>query len=256
MDLQGVSGLVAAIVAPTELAVGALALTRRLWRSLPFFTAYLILLVIIDCGRWGALLSLGAGSRMYSWIYWMTQPVLILARGAALADLCRASLGPYVGVWKFARPLLLCAATLMLGLAAIHSSGTHWVFSYLIFLERELEFAVVIALLLLLLLGRYYGMVLERPLDGIALGLGLYSSFVITRDTIILVAINLPWWSFSMANSVVFAVVLGIWFHALWAPLPAPARPQLSTLESYERNSRAVGYRMRELNERLLSLMK
>jgi len=141
-------------------------------------------------------------------------------------------------------------------LAAFHSSGAHWIFSYLVFLERELEIAVVVSLLLLLVLSRYYGMVLERPLDGIALGLGLYSSFVITRDTIILLASNSGWWWFSLVNSIVFASVLGIWFHSLWAPLPARVSPSFGTVEEYERASREVSVRMRELNARLLKLMK
>jgi len=256
MDLLSLSGIVAAIVAPLELAVCALALRRRLWRPLPFFVAYLVLLVLIDSGRWAVLLFTGMNSPTYSWAYWMTQPVHILARGAALADICRATLGPYVGVWRLARPLLMLAATLMLVFAAVHSNGTHWISSYLIFLERELEFAVVISLLVLLLLSRYYGLVLERPLDSIALGLGFYSSFVIIKDTIILVVRNLPYWWFSLANSVAFAITLGFWCYALWAPLPERARPQLSTAESYERNSREVSDRMRELNERLLNLIK
>jgi hypothetical protein len=144
----------------------------------------------------------------------------------------------------------------MLGLAAIHSSGRGWMFSYVIFLERELEIAVVISLVALLALSRYYGLALDRPLDGLALGLGLYSSFVIIKDTIILVVRNVPWWWFSLANSLVYAATVGIWIYALWAPLPERARPDLSTVESYERNSRAVSQRMRELNARLSELIK
>lgn len=256
MNLQQLGEFVAAVLAPAELALCVFAVVRRLWRYLPYFMAYLIVLVLIDGARWGVLLTAGSGSRTYSWIYWMTQPVLILARGAALADVCRATLGPYSGVWRFARPLLMFAATVMLAFAAVHSRGTHWIFSYLIFLERELEFAVVISLLLLLVMSRYYEMALERPLDGIALGLGFYSSFVIIKDTIILMQLNLPWWWFSLANSVAFSMALGAWFYALWAPLPERARPELSSVESYEQNTQAVTTRMRELNKRLSNLMK
>lgn len=256
MTVQQLSQLVAAAVGPAELAICVLALVRRLWRFLPYFVAYLVLLVLIEGARWWAVWVFGGESHAYSWMYWMTQPVLILARAAALADVCRAALGPYRGLWKFARPLLLLAATFMLVFAAVRSSGTHWVFSYLIFLERELEFAIVISLLSLLVLSRYYSMALDRPLNLIALGLGFYSCTVIVRDTIILMALNLQWWWFSLANSIAFTITPGIWLTALWSPLPERARPELSSAESYEENSRVVTGRMRELNERLLNLMR
>ncbi len=256
MDLQNLSGVVAAALGPLELAVCALALRRRLWRILPYFVAYLIVLITVDIGRWAVLLAAGASSRAYSWVYWMTQPVHILARAAALADICRATLGSYTGVWRLARPLLLAAATLLLAVAAIRTSGTGWLVSYLIFLERELEFAVVISLLLLLLFTRYYGLVLERPLDGIALGAGFYSSFVIIKDTIILVVGNQPWAWYSLSHSLAFAITAGIWIYALRAPLPERVQPNMSSIRAYEDDTRAVSERMRELNDRLLKLMK
>jgi len=256
MEIQHLSEIIGAALGPAELAICSLALVRRLWRFLPYFVAYLILLVLVEGARWCAVWAAGAGSPAHSWVYWMTQPVLVLARAAALADVCRAALGPYRGVWKFARPLLMLAATFMLVFAAVRSNGSHWIFSYLIFLERELEFAVVISLLSLLVLSRYYGMALERPLNLIALGLGFYSCQIIVRDTIILMELNLQWWWFSLANSIAFAITLGVWASALWSPLPERTQPVLSNVESYEHNSRVVSGRMRELNERLMSLMR
>jgi len=256
MDLQGWSELAAAVVWPAEWLVCGLALVRRLWRYLPYFAIYLVLMVLTNTGRWAVMIATGTGSRTYSWVYWMTQPVHILARGAALADVCRVALSPYSGLWRFARPLLMLAATLMLGLAAVYTGGSHWLVSYLVFLERELEFAVVISLLVLLALSRYYGMIVEPPLDGIALGLGFYSSFLIIRDTIILEVLNVPWPILSLASTIAYAATLGIWGFALWGALPERARPVLSTVESYELNTRVVSDRMRELNDRMLKLMR
>jgi hypothetical protein len=256
MELHRWSELAAAVAWPAEWVVCALALVRRLWRYLPYFAIYLVLIVLTNAGRWAVLLAAGSGSPTYSWFYWMTQPVHILARAAALADVCRAALSPYSGLWRFARPVLMLAATLMLGLAALDTGGSHWMVSYLVFLERELEFAVVISLLILLALSRYYGLIVERPLDGIALGLAFYSSFLIIRDTIILEVLNVPWPVVSLASTIAYAVTLGIWGFALWGALPERARPVLSTVESYELNTRVVSDRMRELNERMLKLMK
>ena len=256
MDGPQLNQLLAAALAPAQLGVCALALVRRLWRILPYFTAYLVLLVIVESARWAVILTAGMNSTPHQWTYWMTQPVLILARGAALADVCRAALGFYTGVWKFARTLLILSATFMLAFAAVHTGETARISSYLLFLERELEFAVLVSLLLLLALSRYYGLGLERPLDGIALGLGFYSSIVIISSSILIESVHPRWWVFSLARSLAFTGALGMWAYALRAALPERARPTLSTVEAYEAGSVAVRDRMRELNSRLSGLMK
>jgi hypothetical protein len=256
MEAQQISQFIGLALAPAEVVVCVLALVRRLWRTLPYFVAYLVLLVLIEGVRWAVIVVAGADSPAHAWTYWMTQPVLILARGAALADLCRAALGPYRGVWRIARSLLLLAAAFMLAFAAVHTGGTGRISSYLVFLERELEFAVVVALLVLLVLSRYYGATLDRPLGGIAQGLAFYSSVVILSSSILIGPFTLPWWLFSSVRSVAYFLTLCLWGYALSAPLPQQVRPELSTVQSYERNSRAVSDRMRELNDRLLNLMK
>jgi hypothetical protein len=256
MEAQQISQLIGAALAPAQAVVCALALIRRLWRVLPYFVAYLVLLVLIEGVRWAVIAVAGANSPTHAWTYWMTQPVLILARGAALADVCRAALGLYAGVWRVARSLLLLAAAFMLGFAAVHTGGAGRISSYLIFLERELEFAVVLSLLLLLVLSRYYGVAFDRPLDGIALGLGFYSSVLILDSSILIGPFALPWWLFSSVRSIAYFIALCWWGYALWAPLPERVPPELSTVESYEQNTRAVSDRMREMNLRLSNLTK
>jgi hypothetical protein len=239
-----------------EVGVCCLALVRRLWKYVPFFTAYLVLVVIVEAARWTVILVQGEGSRVHSLTYWMTQPLLVLARGAAMADICRAALGLYTGVWQLARYLFLGAAVVMLSLAAVRAGDPRRITAYFIFVERELEFAVVISLFLLLLLSRYYGVALDRPLGGLALGLVFYSSIVIVTGSILIGRFALPWAVFSAVRQMGYAVALAFWAYALRAPLTAPVRPRLSTVESYEANARVVSGRMRELNARLLALTR
>ncbi|HUJ39865.1 MAG TPA: hypothetical protein VLW54_04910 [Candidatus Acidoferrales bacterium] len=256
MDAPRIVEWVGAALAPLQVGVCALALVRRLWKTLPYFTAYLVLVVLVEGLRWGVIFASGVNSPTHQWTYWMTQPALILARGAALADICRAALGLYTGVWKLARLLLVVSGTFMLAFAAVHTNEAHRVSSYLLFLERELEFAVLISLMLILVLVRYYGLSLERPLDGIALGLGFYSSIVIISSSILIGSLSLPWWGFSLARSLGYAGALGMWAYALRAPVRERARPELGTVENYEAGSREIRNRMRELNDRLSDLMK
>jgi hypothetical protein len=241
---------------PFEIGVCLLALVRGLWRRLPWFTAYILLVNVVDDARWAVLFLKGVGSPAYARTYWLTQMLLIVARGAALADVCRAALSGYTGVWQLARYLLAGTAAALLLVAAVHTSGTQGITSSAIFVERELEFAVVITLLLLLVLSRYYGVGLDPPLGGLALGLAFYSSIVIVTSSILIGRLALPWALFSRMRTVGWNVTLGCWLYALRAPLTAPSRPELSTVESYEENTRLVSGRMRELNARLLALTR
>jgi len=239
-----------------EIVVCILAVVRGLWRRLPWFTAYVLLVGLVEAARWSVLLYKGQGSPAHAWTYWMTQPVLLLARAAAIADICRAVLGFYTGVWQLARYLLGIALAVMLTAAAVRTAGAPGIASYILFVERELEFAVVVILLMLLVLSRYYGVVLHPPLRGLALGFALYSSVVIVSSSILIGPFTLSWAAVSEARTTSFFASLAIWIYALRVPLPVPVRPQLSTVESYERNSRMVTDRMRELNARLMDLMK
>jgi hypothetical protein len=256
MEIHDPGQLLALALAPLEVGVCALALVRRLWRTLPFFTAYLVLMVVIESARIVVMLESGPSSRLYAWTYWMTQPLMVLARAAALADVCRAALSAYTGIWQLARYLLAGATTVMLAAAALRTGATPGIVSYLIYVERELEFAIVAALLLLLVLSRYYGVGLDRPLGGIAMGLAFYSSVVITSSSIMNGPVALPWWLFSALRALAYLAALGLWAYALRAPIPHPARPELGTAESYEHNSHMISDRMRVLNARLLELMK
>jgi hypothetical protein len=256
MDIGDPGHLLGLAAVTFEVVVCVLALARRLWRTLPFFVAYLVLLVLVDVTREAVLLQFGFASHSYSWTYWMTQALLLLARAAALADVCRAALAAYAGIWQLARYLLGGATMVMLAAAALRTGATPGIVSYAMYVERELEFAIVVTLLLLLGLSRYYGVGLDRPLGGIAMGLVFYSSVVITTSSIMSGPVPLPWWLYSALRSAAYSVALGFWGYALRAPIQLPARPEMGTVDSYERNSRMVGDRMRALNARLLEFMK
>jgi hypothetical protein len=256
MNLPDLSSLLPVVTIAGEFGVCSLALARRLWRQLPFFTLYLCLVTAGDFIRWCAFMQAGPSSALYAWAYWLTQAVLLVARAAALADLCRAALGNYLGVWHLAKYMLAGGAALLLVLAGALTAGTARITSYAIVVERELEVTLVVTLLLLLMLSRYYGVVLGRPLRGIILGLVLYSSIVVINTSVLIGPLALPWPVYSSVRILAYLVALGIWAHALWLPLAEPARPQLSTVAEFERESGEVDRRMRELNARLLQLMK
>ena len=256
IDPQRFSVILPLMLWPAEPVLCALALFRRVWRVLPCFVIYLVVLVVVDATRWIVEYSSGLNSLAYSWTYWMSQPLQILARSAVLVDICRAALRPYSGLWRLAKPLLMVTATVLMAFAAVRTNESNRMVSYILFVQRELEFAIVLSLLALLLLSRYYGVVLDQPLSGIALGMGFLSSYVILAFTVMLEEPQIPQWAFSIANTLAFTTALGIWIRALWAPLPLPVQPELSTVESYEQNTLAVSEQMREVTDRLSQLSK
>ena len=243
-------------MAAVETGILTLALVRRVWRRLPFFIFYLGLLVMVDWTRWVVWTQNGVASSIYSWTFWLTQPMLILARAGALADICRAALRAYTGVWQVARMLLAGTAAAMLLVAAARTAGTLGIISYCIFVERELEIAIVVIVVLLLTVCRYYGVRLQRPLGAFAFGLAFYSSVVVINSSVSLGRLSLPWAVFSDVRILAFNVALLAWTLALRFPLPESEVPALQTAPEFEEASFAVDQRMRELNKTLLQLIK
>jgi hypothetical protein len=239
-----------------EFVLCLVALRRRLWQRLPLFTAYILLLFAADMARRWGYLHWGANSLSFAKIYWVSQGILVVARCAALVDLCRAALRPYRGVWLLLRWGLAGTAAVMLLRAAQRTEEVARVSKFVIFLERELEFVVVVALVVLLAVGRYYGTRLERPLNAIALGFSLYSSVAIINNSILIAKFSVPWEVYSRVRSMSFFAAVAIWAVALRRALPELAIPEISTAEAYERDSLEVSNRMRELNARLAGLMK
>jgi hypothetical protein len=254
MDTSQLSNYVANSIMILEVALLLLAAWRRLWERLPFFFSYLVSLVLLDLIRAYVLNHSGYHSAAYSWTYWMTQMIFVMARGAALADLCRATLARYTGVWQLARYLLAGAAALILGLAGVRTGGTPHIQSYVIFVEREMEFAIVLTLLLLLTLSRYYGAAMERPLRGIAMGLALYSTIVVVCNTIQIGRLGLTDDAFPLVRQLAFAAAVLVWIYALRRPLAEVVK--WAPWSNHERNSQLVSERMQELNALLSELMK
>jgi len=256
MGTLSFSQALALFLAVVEIAVLALASVRRVWKTLPYLFIYLALVVAIEGARWFVLVKSGTGSRSYSWTYWLTQPALLAARAAVLADVCRASLSFYRGVWQMTRYLLGGTAAILVVLAFARTVEKPGFVSYLLFAERELEVSVVVILLLLLVVSRYYGVELGQPLKGIILGLVFYSSVVVINTSILIGPLALSWPVFSTVRVLAYLAALGMWGQALWVPFSQPERPPLIPSAEFEIASGAVDQRMRELNARILQLMK
>lgn len=242
-----------------EVAIFSLALRRRLFRQLPFFTIYLGLVVADEATLWLTYRLTGIDSHVSFEVYWTLQALLVLARAFAVYDICRVLLARYTGVWKLARPFLMMLGLVLAGSAAATSrQQVHPISATTLMAERGLEFTVVAVLVFGLIFCRYYGVQIDRHLAWIALGLGLYSAVQVANNTFLgdwLTHAHFPIWAALRHAS--FNIAATFWLVALWKPLPArqPA-PVLLGRGEYDRLAPQMTLRLRELNTRLLEMWK
>ncbi len=231
---------------------------RRLYLRLPLFTAYLTLLFLRNLALWWFYLGPGYESRAAFDYFWVTQGLLLVARGAAIAEIAWRTLHEYRGVWELSSLLLVGIALFLLVQAGMGALGNRsWLAPFILTAERGLELAAVVILVSLFALSRYYGILLEPVERTVALGLGVYSALQVMNNSFMREWLTryFHWWAHIRVIS--FLVALAIWWWALRKPLPAeqPKRALLSQ-DVYDELAPQVNFRLRRLNDRLLELLK
>jgi len=241
-----------------ELVVCVYAFRRRLYLRLPMFTAYLTLLLARNLVLAFLYQAFGENSRVAFDSYWATQSMLLAARGAAVGEIAWRTLRMYRGIWALGSLLLAGIALVLIAEAWLAALGNRSrLAAFVLTAERGLELAVVVLLVALFCLSRYYGIRMERVEKLVALGLGVYSAFQVINNSFMRewLARYFQWWAeFRVAS---FLAALVIWWLALRKPLPAeqPA-PVMLPQDVYDELAPQVSFRLRKLNERLLELLK
>src|SRR5713101_4359189 len=185
MQLSLTDNVLWGVTALLELLVCAYALRRRLYRRLPLFTSYTILLFVREISLWLTYRYAGYTSQVAFYYYWGTQGMLVAARGLVIVELSWRVLREYRGIWALSWRLLLSIFTLLLLIAAWDAYGnTYWIAPFILTAERGLELAGLLILLTLLLLGTYYGVRLESVERMIIGGLTFYSAVLVVNNTV------------------------------------------------------------------------
>ena len=241
-----------------EAGVCVLALHRGLYGRFRLFTIYLCALVPCDIVRWIPILTSGVNSPAAFWTYWITQFVMALLRAAVVVEICYHLLGPYPGVWRLCRAVLIFVATLIVSTAVLTGEARGpWIARAILTAERGMELAVLGTVLFALAFCRYYRIRVNFVDGVVALGLGLYSAIQVANNTFLnhWLAHYLRHWEIVRVQG--FNIVLVVWLVALWRPLPAPdAAPVLLGREDYTELTSQVSFRLRQLNARLEGMLK
>jgi hypothetical protein len=264
-----------------EITLLVLACIRGVWWRLPFFTAYVTLLLMGSLGMQIVYLNFGYRSVSYYYAVWLTIGVDVLARSLVVAELCRYGLRPYRGIWALTWRALAVLAIFLLAHATMDAWGQpNRIAIYGLTIERDAGVSAVIILAALLLIRNHYGLSLDLLSKSVAAGILFLCAADTLNNTVLRDAFNqyLSFWFFTkyasfwsgmksevervneMWNLIRFSsfmVSVAIWCFALRKPLPAPAKgPALLPAEVYRELSPALNLRLRAFNDRLQELLK
>jgi hypothetical protein len=231
---------------------------RGLHRRLPIFTSYVVLVLLGAILVWGVYRRWGYRSWTAWYFAWTAQGVAVLARGAAVAELCWKILRAYSGVWGLAWRVLALLAVLLTAHAMVAAEAdAHWVVPFVLTADRGLETMIAAVLLAVLATCAYYRISVEPSYRWIAVGL-CFNSIVQALNNSFLrnwLSTHILFWNGIRLSS--FYIAMVVWCVALWKPLPAerPA-PVLLGQQVYDELTPQVNYRLRMLNQRLLEILR
>lgn len=208
-----------------ELLVLLLAVRRRLYLQLPLFSLYLALLITRAVFIFAVYHSAGYTSHLAFYSYWITQAVLSTGRAAAIAELAWAASRNYPGFRLVLKWVLSCLALILLLRAAFLAlQNTSRLPSIVLNLERDIELAAAVILVVLLALSGRYQVRLETFQQLIAIGLFVYSLVQVLNNVVSRQWLQSYFHWGDAVRILSFHAALLIWLIALARPLPAPAK--------------------------------
>ena len=240
-----------------DMVVAFAAVRSGLFKRLPVFTAYLIVVVSCDLLADSFLLLLGARSTAVFYEYWAGQAAMVGMRAAAVAEICFRILSPYIGIWRLCRIFLAGAALLLLVSAAYSAAGQqHSMTVFITVLQRGLELAIVGTLAFALVFAEYYELEIDRFMKLIVAGLVFYSAVQIGNSQFMSTSKSSYYQIYAGISLVSVNITALIWLAAVWKPVPAAVVPQARGLGAFGVSVPEVNARLRELNARLSEILR
>jgi hypothetical protein len=228
------------------------------FRRLPIFTTYVAINVCQAGFLYLVYVRFGFHSRLVIWLAWASQAAAILAEALATTEILRAVLVPYKGIWGLGWRTLMAASGVLLIYVTLDTRGDlNWA---LITAERGCHLIFATAIIICLLLVRYYSISVPRAYKALLGGFCFFSCTIILINTIaqgILYRRSSQYeaiWEFLTVLS--YAAVQVVWAEALRKPLAVPVATRSLPAAVYQQVSPEINERLRELNEKLLRLWR
>jgi hypothetical protein len=232
----------------------AMVFYRRLHRRLPFFSFYVVLLVVEVTVVWWVYREWGYRSFPAWYTYWFASVVVLLVRALVVAELCWTSLRTYPAIWPLVRRLLSLIAVVALSYAAVTAfrNKSSPLAIFVLSSERALEIAFAFILVALVGFGARYMAVLRSVERNIVIGLGAYSCFQVINNAFMQEWMSryFHWWV-SM-RVIAFDIAMLVWIVPLRKALPpAESGPTLISESVAVRLLGELLAQMREIAEEM-----
>ncbi|HXJ05575.1 MAG TPA: hypothetical protein VNH65_10775 [Candidatus Acidoferrum sp.] len=243
-----------------QLIVLVLLFLKGNFRKLPFFTAY-VALNICQAGFVVILYSIwGTDSHTSFTLAWYSECVTLLAQALATTEILEITLRPYKGIWGLGWRTLAVTSAIVVTLSVL-ATRDNWAFAQWFELNRGYHLTFATALIVFLLLVRYYSIPVAATYKMILGGFCLYSCTEILINTILQALLRKGfavhqalWQSVTMVS---FVLVQTIWMAAVRRPLPVEdQQAALYSDSEYQRLAPEINEQLRQLNEKLLRLWK
>jgi hypothetical protein len=245
-----------AITTLLEIVLLGLLIHRKLYRSYPAFSVYLVFIILQSIFLALTYYYRGQGSRSSYFLAWGSQGVVICARWFAVVEIAKKALAEYTGIWAMVSRLLL---TVGIGVVvySVVSSGS---LSTLVILtgDRALELCIATIIVGMFVFVRYYHVPMAPLERFLAIGFCLYSCFAVINLCIYekWLAASGPLWGY--LDILTFLATLAVWTNAVYRYSPvakAVPEPAVRT-ELYGELSKKLNSQLQLLNNRLDQLFR
>lgn len=242
-----------------QAVVCSILLLRRHFRTLPFFTAYIVLNLCQATFLYPVYHRYGWASNIAYVSAWWSEAITLLARAFATVEVLRLVLIPYRGIWGLAWRLLSSTCLVVFICVVIASRGSAgWA---LMQADRGYHLIFAAALIACLVLIRYYGIRVEAVYRVLLVGFCSYSCIKILINTVLqgflyqqYVSFEPIWQTFAVFS---YLIVVAFWAAALARPLPEIAEQRAALPPSvYTRVSPEINYQLRTINKKLMNFWK
>ena len=243
-------------VSAVEVSFLVFVLVRRLYRSHPFFSSYLLSLVLQTVTVALVYRHWGATSREYWIAAWLSQAVVVAARWLAIVEIARKVFMNYSGIWRLVGVILVTLSVAIL-VYTVAVSGIR--FDLMVMAaDRRVELFIAVFVVAMFVFARYYGLPIADADRQLAIGFCLYSCVWVINDSLY------EGWRQSLGSvwdifqTIAFLATVVIWFNALRSPELASVAPPAATIspEVYAQLSEEVNSRLLVLNNRLNHLFR
>lgn len=237
-----------------------LLISRRNFRKLPLFSSY----VVLNLSQMGFLLILmllpGMDQKTFGTLAWVSELVTLFAQAIATTEVLGATLKPYQGIWGLGwRVLALTSGVVVLLVAA--ATRSNWAYARWFELNRGYHITFATAIIVCLLVLRYYSVIVPAAYKMILGGFCFYSCTEILINTVLpafsykVFAEYQTTWQFTTMSS--YALIQAMWIVALWKPLPQEDRAAALPSDAvYQRLSPQINNQLRLLDDKLRRLWK